>query len=109
VQHHFPESWIEPISENRNRSRYRWLHGERPTEALFRARCEELLPVALASMTAKYHREVVMRAFNAFWTSRVPGLRPTAGYPGDSHRFRADIGAMQRELGIEDRVLWRCR
>jgi hypothetical protein len=109
LQHHFPESWIEPISENRNRSRYRWRHCETPIEAVFRVGCEELLPTALASMTAKYHREVAMRAFNAFWTARLPDLQPTAGYPGDSHRFKADIAAVQQELGIEDRLLWRCR
>jgi hypothetical protein len=85
------------------------MHGETPVEAEFRVGCEELLPTALASMTAKYHRELSMRAFNAFWTSRVPGLRPTAGYPGDSSRFRADIAAVQAELGIADGVLWRCR
>ena len=109
LQHHFPESWIEPVFENRNRSRYRWMHGDTSAQAIFRVGCEELLPTALASMTAKYHREVAMRAFNAFWTSRIRGLRPTAGYPGDSHRFRADIAAAQRELGIDDRLLWRSR
>jgi hypothetical protein len=109
VQHHFPESWIETVSEARALSRYRWRHGERSVEAIFRVGCEELLPTALASMTAKYHREVAMRAFNAFWTKRLPDLRPTAGYPGDAHRFKADIANLQQELGIEDRVLWRCR
>lgn len=109
VQHYFSESWIEPVSENRNRSRYRWTHGEAPVEAVFRVGCEELLPTALASMAAKYHRELAMRAFNAFWTSRVPGLRPTAGYPGDAGRFRREIAATQAELGIDDRVLWRNR
>jgi hypothetical protein len=109
LQHHFPDSWIEPISENRNRSRYQWRHGEMTVEAHFRVGCEELLPTALASMTAKYHRELAMRAFNAFWTSRLPELRATAGYPGDSHRFKAEIQSLQRELGIDDRVLWRSR
>jgi hypothetical protein len=109
VQHHFADSWIETIAEERRSSRYRWMHGETPVEAEFRVGCEELLPTALASMTAKYHREVAMRAFNAFWTSRVPGLRPTAGYPGDATRFRTDIAAVQAELGIADAVLWRCR
>jgi hypothetical protein len=109
LQHHFPEGWVEAVSEHRNLSRYRWHHGQAPVEAIFRVGCEELLPTALASMTAKYHREVAMRTFNAFWTARLPQLRPTAGYPGDSHRFRADIARVQQELGIEDRVLWRCR
>ena len=109
LQHHFPDSWIETIDEGRSASRYRWTHGDAPIEATFRVGGEELLPAALASMTAKYHREVAMRAFNAFWTARLPDLRPTAGYPGDAHRFRADIATLQQELGIEDRVLWRCR
>lgn len=109
VQHHFAESWIETIAEERRSSRYRWMHGETPVEAEFRVGCEELLPTALASMTAKYHREVAMRAFNAFWTRRVPGLRPTAGYPQDARRFRTEIAAVQAELGIADAVLWRCR
>jgi len=109
LQHHFPESWIEPVSENRNMSRYRWNHGERPVEAMFRVRCEELLPTALASMTAKYHREVAMRAFNAYWAQRLPDLQPTAGYPMDADRFKADIASLQGELAIDDRLLWRSR
>jgi hypothetical protein len=109
LQHHFPESWIEPVSENRNRSRYRWRHGETPVEAVFRVGCEELLPTALASMTAKYHREVAMRAFNDFWTTKLPTLKPTAGYPNDAKRFRDEIASLQRELAIDDRMIWRSR
>jgi hypothetical protein len=109
VQHHFSESWIETVVEHRSASRYRWTHDGAPVEAVFRVGCEELLPTALASMAAKYHRELAMRAFNAYWAARVPGLRPTAGYPGDATRFRADIAAVQAELGIADAVLWRCR
>lgn len=109
VQHHFPDGWIDAIVESQGESRYQWEYGGRRITAAFRVGCEELLPTALASMTAKYHRELVMRAFNAFWTSRVPGLRPTAGYPGDSRRFKADIAAAQRDLRIDDRALWRSR
>ena len=39
--------------------------------------------MALASMLAKYLREVFMRQFNRFWLGHVDGLKPTAGYPGD--------------------------
>ena len=109
LQHHFADSWIDPLVESRAVSRYAWTHREAPVEAAFRVDCEQLLPTALASMTAKYHRELAMRAFNAWWARHVPGLRPTCGYPGDAHRFKADIAAAQRELEIEDRVLWRCR
>jgi hypothetical protein len=83
--------------------------GDLRVEAVFRVGCEALLPTALASMTAKYHRELSMRAFNAYWGERVQGLRPTAGYFGDSRRFKREIGTMQKELGIDDRMLWRCR
>ena len=43
------------------------------------------------------------------WTDRLPELRPTAGYPGDSRRFKAEIEPLQRELAIDDRALWRSR
>jgi hypothetical protein len=39
----------------------------------------------------------------------VPNLRPTAGYYGDSRRFKKAIESKQRELGIDDHVLWRAR
>ena len=68
---------------------------------------ERFLPTALASMTAKYLRELSMRAFNKFWSVHVPDLRPTAGYPKDAHRFYKDIRTAQRKLGIDDHALWR--
>ena len=58
----------------------------RGCEVAFRMNGEEFLPTALASMTAKYLRELAMRAFNEFWCASVPGLRPTAGYPDGLHR-----------------------
>jgi len=51
------------------------------------------MQTALASMIAKYAREISMRLFNAWWTKRVPGLRPTAGYPLDATRFIAELKA----------------
>jgi hypothetical protein len=50
-----------------------------------------------------------MQAFNEFWRRRVPGLLPTAGYPQDAKRFRADIAEAQRQWHISDHVLWRSR
>ena len=109
LQHHFPECWIETLAEGRAASRYRWNHREAPIEATFRVGGEAMLPTALASMTAKYHRELAMRAFNDYWTSRLPGLKPTAGYPNDAKRFRQEIEPLQRELQIDDRMIWRSR
>lgn len=109
LQHHFAEHWIETLSETHAESRYEFGPPECRTHVAFRMKGEEFLPTALASMTAKYLRELSMRAFNEFWCARVPGLRPTAGYPGDAPRFKEAISEVQRELGVDDHVLWRNR
>lgn len=50
------------------------------------------LPVALASMAAKYLRELHMELLNAYFVARIgPGLRPTAGYVEDARRFLSDV------------------
>src|SRR5262245_60299713 len=78
-------------------------------EIRFETRSERHMPVALASMVSKYLRELSMILFNRFWTDRQPGLQRTAGYPGDSLRFKSDIAALQKQLGIADEILWRER
>jgi ribonuclease HII len=70
---------------------------------------ESFLPVALASMTAKYLRELAMTAFNSFWQQQQPDLRPTAGYPQDARRFAGEIDEIRQQLEIENDLLWRCR
>ena len=107
LQTQFPEHLVEIRREGRGESIYRWGPASRRIEIRFVAKCESFLPTALASMVAKYLRELAMRAFNAFWHDRVTDLRPTAGYPVDAKRFRQEIRQMQTDLGIEDRILWR--
>jgi ribonuclease HII len=104
-----PDGWIDVISENCNCSRYR-MNGPRPLHWTFQVEGDSLyLPVALASMTSKYLREIFMRQFNRFWLEKVPGLKPTAGYPGDAARFYQGIKPVIAELGIEERRVWRKR
>ena len=105
----FPEYLVEVVREGRATSIYRWGSPARRVEFRFSAKGESFLPAALASMFAKYMRELAMRAFNAFWQSHAVGLRPTAGYPVDAKRFIADIAVKQRELAIDNQLLWRCR
>lgn len=77
----------------------------------------ELLPradsvdglVALASMVSKAVRERWMGAFNAHWTARIAGLRPTAGYPVDAARFRAAIEPECLARGLDPGLWWRAR
>jgi len=109
LQHHFPESWIDTHDESRAASRYAWDHTGTPVTATFQTRGEAFLPAALASMHAKYLRELAMRAFNQYWAKQISGLKPTAGYPLDAKRFKSQIAAKQAELGIADRILWRNR
>ncbi|MEQ8847080.1 hypothetical protein [Botrimarina sp.] len=106
LQDHFPDHWVQVRQEGRAESAYQ--AGER-LGFRFRTKGESEPAVALASMTAKLVREVEMLAFNAFWRRRLPDLRPTAGYPVDARRFKAEIAAAQTELGIADAALWRER
>jgi hypothetical protein len=109
LQQQFPDWLIEIASESRTESVYRWGPASARTELRFRRGGEDFLPVALASMAAKYLRELAMRAENEFWCRRVAGLRPTAGYPVDARRFKAAIAECQTRLAIDDRILWRVR
>ena len=60
-------------------------------------------------MVSKYVRELLMGEFNHFWREQVPGLKPTAGYPGDSRRFYADIRPAAERLGLKKKLIWRRR
>jgi hypothetical protein len=105
----FPDRFIEIVSEGRSQSVYRFGPSQRRVEIAFQAKGESHLPTALASMASKYLRELAMHAFNDFWRQHVADLRPTAGYPEDAKRFKADIAAAQHSLGISDRILWRSK
>lgn len=65
--------------------------------------------VALASIVSKTVRESWMDAFNAYWRSRYPDLRPTAGYPNDAHRFRQAIEPDCLARGLLPALWWRAK
>jgi ribonuclease HII len=110
LQEAIPEGTVMAQQESAERSVYRVLGGPRPLSFTFQPRADaEHLCVALASMVSKYVRELLMREFNEFWLAKVPGLEPTAGYPGDAKRFYDAIKPVARRMGIEERVLWRSR
>ncbi len=101
----FSDQFVFRLQESTEVSRYRMAE----MDFCFRAKAEELLPVALASMVSKYLREILMIHLNQFWQQHVPGLRPTKGYPVDARRFRQDISAATDSLQISEDRLWRCR
>jgi ribonuclease HII len=100
-----PEAMPLSLEESRSISRYRVGAGE----VRFQVRSEEHLPVAAASLVAKYIREACMEAFNRFWLARRPDLRPTRGYPGDARRFLKEIRRDAAELGLKRGTYWRSR
>ena len=65
------------------------------------------LPVALASMAAKYVRELAMDRLNAFFADHIDDLKPTAGYVQDGRRFLADVEPVIRSLSLDRSALVR--
>ncbi|MGA1203648.1 MAG: hypothetical protein ACO4BJ_11800 [Planctomycetota bacterium] len=75
--------------------------GRRSLEIHFEKEGEDKsFTTALASMTAKYVRELHMSLFNRWWQEQLPGLKRTAGYPQDARRFLAEIEQTRRDLEI---------
>jgi ribonuclease HII len=98
----FPGSVIQVIAESEAISRYRLdRDGARMTISFARCAEDGHLPVALASMTAKYVRELLMLRLNRFFLSRLPEVKPTAGYVEDARRYLRDIEPVVRELGVD--------
>lgn len=97
--------FIIRVEESTSCSTYR----VRQSEFRFQVGGEEHLPVAIASMISKYVREASLIPFNEYFRRRIPGLKPTKGYPVDAARFREEVQHIQRELGISDAQFWRCR
>jgi hypothetical protein len=108
LQQALPDGMVVAEEEGRERSSYRVIGLPRPVHLTIAPRADSThLCVAVASMVSKYLRELLMQEFNRFWQARVPGLKPTAGYPGDAARFFAAIGAAVAQLGLPADVLWR--
>ncbi|MFW6133766.1 MAG: hypothetical protein ACOC8F_07700 [Planctomycetota bacterium] len=106
----FPRCRLKVLDEGDGRSAYRLVDDRRAAEVSFGVCADaEHLPTALASMVSKYVRELFMEQFNAFWTRRVSGVAPTAGYYVDGRRFYGAIAPTIRELGIDERRVYRCR
>jgi hypothetical protein len=106
----FPGGWVRVIREGPERCEYEIEGLGREIHLRFEPRADGThFNVALASMAAKYLREVCMMQFNRHWVARLPGLKPTAGYPGDASRFFEEIRGILATDGIDERTVWRER
>jgi hypothetical protein len=108
LQESFPDGLVVAQEERTARSAYTVLGTGQEVRLVFQPRADaEHFCVALASMVSKYLREMLMREFNGFWQQHVPGLEPTAGYPGDAARFFAAIRPCLERLELAEAAVWR--
>jgi hypothetical protein len=108
IQHALPDGVVVARQESMARSAYEVVGLGRSVLLTFQPRADaEHFCVALASMASKYLREALMGEFNLFWQNRVPGLKATAGYPGDAGRFLEAIRPATEALGLGKSSLWR--
>jgi hypothetical protein len=109
----FPGAEVREKSLSPTESCYTVTHadGRGPhCEIVFACRAESrCMTVALSSMVSKYVREIMMRRLNRWFAERVPGLKPTAGYPVDARRFLEDTRGFRRREGVRDADLVRSR
>lgn len=106
----FPERAATVLECSEVRSRYRLTGAHAVWTITFVVEAErQHLPVALASMTAKYLRETLMERFNDWWRAHQPALRPTAGYFGDAQRFLSEIAAALPSCGVPAAAFVRAR
>jgi ribonuclease HIII len=108
LQHAIGKGLVVARQESAARSVYAVLGIKQSIQITFQPRADsEHFCVALASMVSKYLREMLMREFNRFWQSQVPGLQPTAGYPGDAPRFLEAIRPAFERLKLSENAVWR--
>jgi hypothetical protein len=106
----FPDAWIDRGPERPESSRYTIREGSRRVELTLVPKADRTDGlVALASIVSKAVRELWMDGFNAYWCARIPGLRPTAGYPVDARRFRGAIEPVAAAEGCDPSRWWRVK
>ena len=108
LMHAWPEARVQIIAETETLSRYRLEREGSLLTISFLVEAEsQHLPVALASMIAKYVRELLMLRLNRYFRALVPELKPTAGYTEDARRYLTDIEPLMARLGVDRRGLVR--
>jgi ribonuclease HII len=110
LQQIFPGCSMKILTESDTHSAYRITDGGKEMEVHFLVGGDESeLPIALASMTSKYLRELFMHRFNAWWGEYIPQIAPTAGYHTDGNRFFEQILPVIHREGLAEEIIYRCR
>jgi ribonuclease HII len=104
----YPEAQVQVLEESELLSQYRIEHNGSRIKISFAVEAESAhLPVALASMIAKYVRELFMMRLNRYFQGLMPELKPTAGYTEDARRYLTDIESLIAQRGIDRKALIR--
>jgi hypothetical protein len=112
----FPGSSLAILDETSERSGYRISESsraagdreQRQMTVWFEVGAEEgHLPVALASMIAKYSREALMARLQRWFTHMAPHIEPTAGYGSDAKRFWTQIQPLLAGWGVDESTIRR--
>ena len=99
---------VEVVAETVSMSRYILNRAGSKVTVSFATEADgRFLPVALASMLAKYVRELLMLRLNRFFRARMPRLKPTAGYFTDGRRYLAEIKPLMKQLHVAQSQLVR--
>jgi hypothetical protein len=99
---------VDVVAETPTLSRYQLSRGGSKLTVSFATEADaRFLPVALASMIAKYARELLMLRLNRFFRAQLPQLKPTAGYFGDAPRYVTEIKPVMRRLRLSPAQLVR--
>lgn len=106
----WPDANIRIVAEESTFSRYHLRDGDREMTVSFVTEAEKRhLPVALASMVAKYVRELCMMRLNRYFCAHLPELKPTAGYVQDGRRYLAEIEPVIKRMRLSRDALVRNR
>lgn len=104
----FPQAEIRILDEGQDTSAYQLHAGDKAMTVTFEVDADSNhMPTALASMTAKYTRELMMARFQAWFTHTAPDIKPTAGYATDAQRFWRELQPRIADLAIDPALLVR--
>ena len=106
----FPDMSLEVIKQNDKVSSYELADSDKTARIHFIVKADDKsLPTALASMTSKYLRELLMDCINEYFIGHCEDLKPTAGYFTDGKRFLEDLKTQAPNIPYDPNHLIRCR
>ena len=106
----FPEMKLKIIRQDEKMGSYELTGYGKVMRIHFAIKADDrFLPVALASMTSKYIRELMMDSINSHFGSQCDDLKPTAGYWQDGQRFVSDLAEKIPNVKYDEQMLIRCR